>query len=163
MTIGLLLCPTCHQTIDAQESRYSVEKLHQIKEHHEIWVHERLDESMSEVTFAELEIAAKAIAAGHHFHDEGFHVIPPAEKIKKNGLSRETASLITTGLSRSSEVSNYLIKAAQLDPNFPERLKNGFKTKYLDLKQSFNGDDLFERSLNLLTLNGTTLNNKLQA
>ncbi|WP_298627707.1 HNH endonuclease [uncultured Legionella sp.] len=79
----ILLCPTCHQTVDAQESQYSVEKLHQIKAGHEIWVHERLDESMSEVTFAELEIAAKAIAAGHHFHDGSFHVIPPAEKIKK--------------------------------------------------------------------------------
>lgn len=139
----ILLCPTCHDTVDSLESQYTVEQLLKIKSEHEAWVSERLDESMSEVSFAELEIAAKAIASGQHFVNGDFHVITPEEKIQKNGLTQEVRALISSGLSRSSEVSDYLAKASQLDAKFPERLKDGFKEKYSELNQSFSGDALF--------------------
>jgi len=139
----MYLCPTCHTKIDKQISDYPAEKLIEIKKSHEAWVSERLDESMSEVSFAELEIAAKAIASGQHFVNEDFHVITPEEKIQKNGLTQEVRALISTGLSRSSEVSDFLAKASQLDAKFPERLKDGFKEKYSELRQSLSGDTLF--------------------
>jgi hypothetical protein len=139
----MYLCPTCHTKIDKQIDDYTAEKLIEFKKYHEGWVSERLDESMSEVSFAELEIAAKAIASGQHFVNGDFHVITPEEKIQKNGLTQEVRVLISTGLSRSSEVSDYLVKASQLDAKFPERLKDGFKGKYLELRQSFSGDSLF--------------------
>lgn len=139
----ILLCPTCHDTVDAQESKYSVDTLCKLKADHESWVKEQLDKRMSEVTFAELEIAAKAIATGQHFTNGDFHVITPEEKILKNGLTQEVRGLISTGLSRSSEVSEYLVKAAQLDSNFPERLTDGFKVKYLELKKTTSRDALF--------------------
>lgn len=139
----ILLCPTCHDTVDAQEGKYTVDLLRKIKFDHEMWVIDRLDESMSEVTFVELEIAAKAISTGQHYSNGNFDVITPEEKIQKNSLSQEVKALITTGLSRSSEVSNYLIKYAQLDLGFPERLKDGFKAKYLELRVDFHGDALF--------------------
>jgi len=139
----IYLCPNCHTKIDKQISDYPAENLIKIKKEHEAWVSERLDESISEVTFAELEIAAKAIATGQHFTNGDFYVITPEEKIKKNGLTQEVRALISTGLSRSSEVSSYLVKAAQLDPTFPERLKDGFKEKYLELKKTASGDVLF--------------------
>jgi hypothetical protein len=139
----MYLCPTCHTKIDKQIDDYPAEKLIKIKKSHEAWVSERLDESMSEVSFAELEIAAKAIASGQHFVNGDFHVITPDEKIQKNALTQEVRSLISVGLSKSSEVSDYLVKASQLDAKFPERLKDGFKEKYSELRRSLSGDALF--------------------
>lgn len=139
----VLLCPTCHDTVDAQDDKYSVDELIKVKSDHEHWVTEMLDESMSDVSFAELEIAANSIATGVHAGNGDFYVITPEEKIKKNGLSGQARGLIATGLSRSSEVSEYLVKASQLDDQFPIRLTDGFKQKYLELKECLTGDALF--------------------
>lgn len=139
----ILLCPTCHDVVDARESKYTVQELLNIKAEHEIWVSEQLDERMSEVSFAELEVAAKAIASGQHLGSTDFHIITPEEKIQKNALTQAVRALILEGLSRSFEVSSYLTKAAQLDEKFPDRLTAGFKDKYLELKNSFSGDALF--------------------
>ncbi len=139
----IYLCPTCHTKIDKQESDYPAELLFEIKSKHEMWVLKQLDENMSNVTFAELEIAAKAISSGKYTGNGDFYVITPEEKIKKNGLTSEIHALIATGLSRSSEVNEYLVKASYLDEKFPVRLKDGFKEKYLELKNVMSGDELF--------------------
>ena len=47
------------------------------------------------------------------------------------------------GLSRSSEVNNYLVETSKLDPDFTKRLKEGFKQEYVKLGESFSGDELF--------------------
>ena len=60
----IYLCPTCHTKIDKQEADYSVEFLCDMKQEHEAWIEEQLGTGMSDVSFAELEIAAKAIASG---------------------------------------------------------------------------------------------------
>ncbi len=139
----MYLCPSCHTKIDKQFEDYPAEKLIEIKRRHEVWVSERLDEGMSEVTFAELEIAAQAIASGQHSTNIDFHVITPEEKIQKNGLTQKVRVLISTGLSISPEVESYLSKVSQLDSDFPERLKNRFKDKYFELSKLYSGDDLF--------------------
>ena len=137
----IYLCPTCHTKIDKQEADYPAESLLKTKHQHEEWVSQKLDDGMSSVTFVELEIAAKA--SGTYCPENDFHVIPPQEKIEKNNLTIKVHKLISMGLSRSTEVSSYLQKQAQLDDQFPERLKEGFKTKYLELKASVSGDALF--------------------
>lgn len=141
----IYLCPYCHTKIDKQEADYSAEFLFSIKEEHESWVSEQLDQGMSEVSFAELEIAAKALASGKHSSNgDGFEVIPPEEKINKNGLSDTVRSDIAMGLSKSHEVERFLANmATNVDEEFPERLKSGFKTKYLELKETLSGDELF--------------------
>ena len=139
----VLLCPTCHDTVDALDSKYSVSDLLNIKSKHEEWVTLRLDESMSEVSFAELEVASKAIASGKHFTSSDFSLISPEEKIEKNNLSGSSKVLIVTGLSRSSEVREYLYKQTQIDDEFVYRLKGGFIEKYNELSKSILGDSLF--------------------
>lgn len=139
----IYLCPNCHTKIDKQENDYPVDLLFQIKEEHEKWVNQQMDNGMSEVTFAELEIASRVIASGNHSTDNEFHIISPEEKIKKNNLSQAIRSLILSGLSRSGEVRDYLSKQAQLDMDFPEKLKNGFKDKYIEMKKTTDGDALF--------------------
>lgn len=41
----ILLCPTHHAEIDSNVSDWPIERLHQIKSEHELWVSEKLDES----------------------------------------------------------------------------------------------------------------------
>lgn len=139
----IYLCPTCHTKIDKQEEDFPAEKLFKIKEEHEVWVAEQLDLGMSDVGFAELEIAAKAIASGKHVINGDFIVIPPDEKLSKNNLGSVSRSYIAMGLSRSSEVRRFLAQMSQLDDEYPIRLRDGFKQKYSELKAQMNGDELF--------------------
>ncbi len=139
----IYLCPNCHTKIDKQENDYPDILLFQIKKEHEEWVNQQMDQGMSEVTFVELEIASRVIASGNHSTDSQFHIISPEEKIKKNNLTQAIRSLILSGLSRSGEVRDYLSKQAQLDIEFPEKLKNGFRDKYLEMKKTMDGDSLF--------------------
>jgi ABC-3C protein/HNH endonuclease len=141
----IYLCPSCHTKIDKQEKDYPADLLFSLKCEHESWVAEQLDQGMTEVSFAELEIAAKALASGKHsLNDDGFEVIPPEEKIDKNGLSGSVRSDIVMGLSKSHEVERFLADmATNVDEEFPERLKSGFRVKYLELKETMSGDELF--------------------
>lgn len=141
----IYLCPSCHTKIDRQEEDYPAKLLLSLKETHESWIAEQLDQAMSEVSFAELEVAAKALASGNHSsNNDGFKVIPPEEKINKNGLSSSIRSDIAMGLSKSYEVERFLTSMAiNIDEEFPERLKIGFREKYLKLKGSLFGDELF--------------------
>lgn len=157
----IYLCPSCHTKIDRQEKDFPAEFLFQIKKEHEDWVNDQLDESMSEVTFAELEIATKAIALGIHYESTDFAVIPPEDKIKKNNLSSGIRVLVMAGLSRSSEVQNYFIKQSQLDDEFIDRIKNGFIDKYQELRNSLKGDELFMAMYQFA--NGKNSDFKLQA
>lgn len=139
----IYLCPTCHTKIDKQEEDFPAELLFKIKNDHENWVFDELDNGMSVMSFAELEIASKAIAKGIHYEKPDFTVVPPEEKNKKNGLSSEIQVLIVAGLSRSAEVQNFLSKQSHLDYEFTDRLKNGFIIKYQELKTTLKSDDLF--------------------
>ena len=139
----IYLCPTCHAKIDKQEQDYPANFLFNLKKEHESWVAEQLDDSMSEVTFAELDIAAKAIASGKHSSNGDYVVLPPKDKILKNNLGPESRSYISMGLSRSSEVTKFLSDMSQLDDQFPIRLKDGFKQKYDELKLTLSDDALF--------------------
>ena len=140
----ILLCPTCHDIVDTQPENFPTETLLKIKQEHEQWVVEQLDEEMSNVSFAELEIAAKALATGKFSESADFHVIPPELKIKKNNLTQVSRTYITMGLSRSFEVERFLVNMAQLvDSDFPERLKSRFKQKYIELSKNSSGDELF--------------------
>lgn len=140
----IYLCPNCHTKIDKQEKDYPVESLFTLKQEHETWVSEQLDHGMSDVTFAELEVAANALASSKHTHDDDFQAIPPEEKISKNGLSASSRSYISMGLSRSHEVERFLVSmATNVDEEYPERLKSGFRTKYLEMKEAHSGDELF--------------------
>ena len=139
----IYLCPTCHTKIDKQEEDFPADNLFQVKLEHEQWVEEQLDVGMSDVGFAELEIAAKAIASGNHVQNSDLTVIPPEDKLEKNNLTLVSRSYISMGLSRSAEVTNFLAQMSQIDDDYPIKLKDGFSEKYLELAKRLDGDDLF--------------------
>lgn len=151
----ILLCPTCHEIIDSDPEEYTVSKLKEIKKEYEEWFDERLTRSMPQVTFAELEVITKYIVSTPlHKSEENLTVVPPGEKIRKNNLSDEIANLITKGMIGVEQVKEYLNK--NIDPEFSERLKNGFVEKYLELKtENLSGDEIFFGMLNFASNNSS--------
>ncbi|MGK0524790.1 MAG: hypothetical protein ACI92N_002434 [Pseudomonadales bacterium] len=57
----VLLCPTHHTEIDSNEIDWPVERLHQIKSEHELWVSETLSETVDHVKLANQAIVASII------------------------------------------------------------------------------------------------------
>jgi len=141
----ILLCPTHHVIVDGQPETYPAELLFSWKAKHERKYSHELSQSISEVGYAELELAAQALMAVPTLGAGGSLInIPPKEKIAKNGLGATSEMLLTMGSSKSQEVAEVLIKASQLDAAFPDRLRNGFVSQYRQLRQGgFQGDELF--------------------
>lgn len=141
----ILLCPTCHDTVDAQHSTFTIDDLRQAKLTHERWVSGQLGDGMAAVSFAELEVVTKGILSSNDNTVENYTIIQPIPKMQKNGLTGEVSHLITIGLSRSREVENFIVHLSQIDSSFSGRLITGFKSKYNELRASgLEGDGLFQ-------------------
>ena len=57
----ILLCPTHHTEIDSNEDDWPVERLHQIKSEHELWVTETLSETIDHVKLAKQAVLASIV------------------------------------------------------------------------------------------------------
>ncbi|MEW5848970.1 MAG: hypothetical protein AB2A00_09150 [Myxococcota bacterium] len=132
--------------MDKQDSTFTVADLRSWKDAHEAWVTSRLQEELSGVGFAELEMAVRAILALPAGGTVDLSVTPPSEKLAKNGLTGRTRVLVSMGLAVAAEVREFLERMAQqIDPDYPERLRAGFVVKYKEhLAEGLNGDALFE-------------------
>lgn len=142
----LLLCPTCHVSVDAQYETYPASLMRAWKFSHERKFSDALTAKITDLGHAELEVAAKSVMIADVALDETLRMpIAPSEKLEKNDLSPRTISLIKMGSAKSHDVEAVLVKASQLDESFPERLRDGFKTKYREYKeQGLYGDDMFD-------------------
>lgn len=140
----VLLCPTCHDTVDIQPAQYTVGRLRTVKDEHEQWVRASLASEMSAVGFPELEVVAKAIASADT-PTQDFSVTPPKDKMAKNGLTGQVHILLAMGLSKSKEVRAFIQGMVDVDSEFPERLKAGFVKEYERARGTgLSGDALFE-------------------
>lgn len=141
----ILLCPTHHVKIDGQHETYPATILIDWKTRHERKYGDTLSRSISGVGAAELEVAARALIGSKPVgHAMSFAVIPPQEKINRNQLGSATSMLLSMGAAKSAEVEHVLIQAAQLDPQFPERLSAGFAARYQEARaRGLSGDDIF--------------------
>lgn len=141
----LLLCGTCHDLVDGQPNTFACDSLRKMKLEHEAWVRDRLAKAMPQVGFAELEILAMALMNAPGMPVVNFAVTDPSLKMERNGLTSQIRHLLTMGMAKAREVENFVSQAASMDEEFPERLKAGFVTKYLDYRsQGVEGDGLFE-------------------
>lgn len=105
------------------------------KTKHEMRYGETLSRSISDVGFAELEVAARALLVTKApSSTASLAVIPPQEKIDKNDFGPTTVMLVSMGAAKSAEVGAVLIQAAQLDPAFPQRLSADFIQRYADAR-----------------------------
>ncbi len=140
----MLFCPTHHVIVDGQHETYTATILLAWKQHHERRYRDSLSARLTDIGYAELEVAARALLAPAVAGNGDYGSIPPREKIAKNKLGATSTALLTLGAAKSKEVGRVLLDAAQLDAGFPERLRNGFVMKYDALRaEGLAGDDLF--------------------
>lgn len=145
----IYLCGTCHTKIDAipqGEKSYPVDRLQTLKKDHERKVREAVTEAFAGIGFLELEEATQWIMQITLQHaTDGFVLIPPEDKIKKNELGNGSRRIVTMGFGVSREVRTFVESVTQVDADFPERLKAGFLEEYYRLKRlGHAGDALFD-------------------
>ena len=141
----ILLCPTHHQLVDARESAYTVDMLHGWKTDRESRVLEILAHEMQSITFAQLEIITQALLHTGPTPSSSMSVIPPQEKMDRNGLTIRTGTLITIGLVQSKQVQQFVEGMSGVDNTFIGRLTSGFVDEYQRQHWGgLRGDSLFE-------------------
>lgn len=141
----LLLCPTHHVKVDGQHETYPASLLLDWKTRHEKKYGETVSASITDIGYAELEVAARSlISASSTTKPSSLAIVPPQQKIDKNGLGPASTMFLSMGAAKSKEVAEVLIKTSQLDANFPERLCAGFVARYGEAKAAhLSGDDIF--------------------
>jgi hypothetical protein len=140
----ILLCLDHHKVVDAQEEEYPVERLLAMKSAHEAWVHARLTEATTAITFVELEAVARGILATDALATQDLTLTAPREKIARNRLSARVERLITLGMVNSPQVGAYVQAVTSVDRTFANRLAAGFVFEYSRLRdQGLSQDALF--------------------
>lgn len=152
----ILLCPTCHDTVDALDSKHTVTELRQLKADHEAWVRTSLGNELLDIGFPELEVVARAMATTAGVPSDDFSVTPPEEKMRRNELTNQVHLLLTMGLSKSKEVHNFVQQFALVDADFPERLKAAFVSEYDRLRREGVAGDLLFESMRQFACAGTS-------
>ncbi|HYO59963.1 MAG TPA: HNH endonuclease signature motif containing protein [Archangium sp.] len=140
----ILLCPTHHTQVDKQPDSFTVEDLRSWKRDLERWVHERLGRAVSDITFTELEQVCQYLLSPAGTPTSNFQVLPPKEKMDRNGITQRLEGYLRLGIGGSPYVERYVDHVAEIDEDFPERLKAGFLREYrARYEQGERGDVLF--------------------
>jgi hypothetical protein len=129
----MAMCPNHHSEIDDHPDEYPVALLKQWKRQHEEVVRRTVGKEMAQLTFSELALVADAFAQPSANVQRSFDLTKLNDKIEKNQL-RDVEPEIQMGLSKAAVVHDFIAKAIKTDPNFSDKLKNGFKAKYHQLK-----------------------------
>ena len=106
---------------------------------------ENLTQGMASIGFAELETVTQALVNNGAPASDSLTVIPPQEKMARNGLTEPTETLFRIGLIQSQQVEQFVEGMSGLDSTFVGRLTSGFITEYQRLTlEGLEGDSLFE-------------------
>ena len=148
----LLLCPNHHTLVDKQPATYTAPMLKQWKAETEKKVTDALRNAMPQVDFAELKLITGSLITHNGSESQDLSVIPPAEKLQKNQLSRTTHSYLAIALAKADVVRNFIDTFTRYDNTFSSRLRAGFINEYERLKiASITGDELFQEMLSFAT------------
>lgn len=140
----LILCATHHELVDGQVNTYTVEMLHKWKKEQEDRYAAFLAQAVSQITFAELKVVTDALVNGEQPPPSPIVVIPPADKMARNGLTRLSTQMFTMGMAQTRQVESFVESMGSLDRTFVGRLISGFTNQYQKQKQSgLEGDALF--------------------
>ena len=140
----IILCGNHHTLVDTQPNTYTVELLRTWKaaqeERHEVF----LAQAMRNITFTELDQITNALVNGEQPPISPITVIPPQEKMARNGLTEQSGRLFTMGLVQTQLVKHYVETTSSLDRTFVPRLTSGFIDHYQQQTQAgLQGDALF--------------------
>ena len=141
----ILFCPTHHTLVDAQENTYTVGMLRAWKTDAEERFLEIITQQIGSITFSELDVITRALADGQRVPSTPISVIPPQDKMDRNGLTEQTGLLVRLGMVQSTQVQEFVETMAGLDGTFVQRLTSGFVNEYRTHRQAgLEGDSLFE-------------------
>lgn len=142
----LYVCANCHKLVDQDVGSYPVERLRKIKASHEATVQAGMDAAFATVGFPELEKLVEQFSLFPPAPpDPSLALLPPGAKIRKNELGPRSQHMITMGLANSATIRRFISNLESEDPDWPRRLKAGFVTEYLRLRDmGHRGDDLFD-------------------
>jgi hypothetical protein len=117
-----------------------------LKSDHVAKVREAMNAAFEQIGFPQLQIATAWVNRFQPSRDDqDYSVLPPEAKIQKNKLNSGSRVTITMGLSVAKVVGDFIQNEAQIDSEYPEKLKAGFLQEYYRLRQlDFQGDDLFD-------------------
>ena len=140
----ILLCATHHTLVDAQPNTYTVEMLRTWKTTQEVRYDDFIDQAMRRITFTELGQITRALVHSEQLDLSPFTVIPPQEKMARNGLTEQSSRLFNMGLMQIQQVQRYVETTGSVDHTFVRRLTSGFITEYQQQTQAgLEGDALF--------------------
>lgn len=152
----ILLCPNHHRLVDARDSTYTVDVLRSWKRDTETRFRKSLAEGVVDITFAELEMITQALVNNNKTQSGSITVIPPQEKLNRNGLTERTRDLLNIGLVQSGQVEEFVETMGGIDVTFVGRLISGFVNEYHQQMQAgLKGDSLFE-AMRLFSSQGRT-------
>jgi len=141
----VLLCPTHHKLVDAQESTYTVEELRQWKSEQERSIRQRFDSEVKSVDFQELERVTRSLLAspGPSIADIS-PPLRPHEKLARNELTAEVGDMLNIGYLRFDDVKEFVSRTETIEPGFGERLAAGFREQYRKMREdALTGDAVF--------------------
>ena len=149
----VLLCGTHHALVDKQPSSFPEEMLRGWKKATEDRVEALLVQNMANLQFPELQQICDAIVESAMTVESTRLVAPDLhKKLDANDLGPRTAGQIQLGLAQTPQIEKYLSYSSLMQPNFGERLRGGFVTKYNELvANGESGDSLFD-SLQLFAI-----------
>lgn len=139
----ILLCPKCHKEVDELPKTYTAKKLVQLKNEHESWVSNSLEERISNISYTELDVICKAIACSSpdYIVSQNYSPVDIFKKIEKNNLSNQVCNLITQGMLKTKFVHDYLNN--QYNAASADNLIKCIREIYRQESQKASGDELF--------------------
>lgn len=149
----IYLCCNCHTMIDKTESQnYSTERLMLIKKEQIKKQEARHLAEDDAISFAALDTAANWIKQDGALCGslvDNMTALKISQKIEKNCLSEQTERCVKFCLAHVKKVEEFIASEAMRDPEFPQKLKFGFKAKYYKLAEmGLKGDEIFARLSN---------------
>jgi len=129
----IYLCPNHHVEIDTQRAKYPTPTILGWKRDHELRIRRVVEREMADVAFADLGLVCDAIVGlDLSGAPNTFNLTEIELKIDRNDLS-VVANDIKLGVSRSNVVRTFIESETKRDALYEDRLRNGFKQKYLEL------------------------------
>jgi len=141
----ILLCPTDHKIVDAQDSTYTTAELHDWKSKHDAFILDLIGARVRVVGFQELEDVTQGLLAVPVPPLQNLSLpLRPEEKLPLNGLTAKVSAILNNGYLRFPDVQSFVSKAEAAQPGYGQALAQGFRIRYRELiAVGLTGDAVF--------------------
>jgi hypothetical protein len=141
----ILLCPTDHTIVDAQDSTYTTAELRDWKTKHDAFIVDMIGARIRAVGFQALEDVTQGLLAIPVPPLQSLSLpLRPEEKLALNGLTARVSAILNNGYLRFEDVQSFVSKTEAVQPGYGQALAEGFRTRYRELvEQGLTGDAVF--------------------